>query len=479
MEATRGLPTQSNRPILVLSIAIVMLVVPATSGLAGSNNADTAPTTDAAVLPYDGLVPAIEDRFAGQDGVSFAEAIELGKLVGEHQASTLGYEFALDQPVPAHDAPSQAVLALADRYGGALGEEQLDEIQALDEFDEPLRTGITGVIDAFLAFQTGARSEDPGALFAARNVLLDAVGDLQAAVDATPGGGMASSASSCDPIVLTFPGLIFGLLAVDAIGCDATYTKDVVLTIDVGGNDTYHNSAGGGHGTNIQRALVDLGDGTDNYGDPIAPRSFGANGGASRPYSAGFLLDGGGDDTYVAGALGVNGGAWYSPARGFLLDTGGNDTYRAEGGPNVEDSRGANGAGWRGGIGTLLDVGGDDTYTAKSLGANGGAVSGAGLLADLAGDDAYTASHRGTNGHAAGGWLLLPMPCPVSAQSSGDPLVMPLSHCEGPLGVGLLFDQSGIDTYEDDEGGTGTDKTVAPKGLVGAQIDHTPPDRGN
>ncbi len=470
------MPTQSTHPFIVLCVAIAMLVVPATGGLAGSTNADTAPATDAAALPYDGLVPAIEEGFAGQNDVSFSEAIELGQLVGQHQASALGYELALDQPVPDHDAPSEAVIALAVLHDVDLTQADLDQIQALDELDEPLRTELTDVIDAFLAFEaaSGPSSTDTGpvmdhgAVFAARNHLLDAVSDLHQALSVSD--QTSQNTAECAPITidageqapdLPDPASAPGPIALELEGCDTTYTTDYSLLVDVGGQDTYQNNAGGSQGTYAvptawvhAAALVDLGEGDDTYEGSTPSHDRGGINGGGAALGAGFLVDAGGNDTYDAtassGSNGANGGADFY-ASGFLLDAAGDDEYVATG------ARGTNGGGVFEAAGALLDVDGNDTYESESSGANGGGQSaGSGLLVDLVGDDSYTATDDGANGQAA------------TVPYLGFPL-----HSNG-----LLFDGHGHDVYQDDVGGSGTDKTVAPKGTLGAQID-TPPAAGN
>jgi hypothetical protein len=106
-----------------------------------------------------------------------------------------------------------------------------------------------------------------------------------------------------------------------------------------------------------------------------------------------------------------------------------------------------------------------DSYTAGDYGTNGGASAGVycnyytnpctyyandqseGLLLDFGGNDAYTSGSHGVNGG--------------SNSASG--------------GRGLLLDLGGTDYYYDSDGGTGTDKTVNPKGTGGAQIDTESP----
>ncbi len=222
---------------------------------------------------------------------------------------------------------------------------------------------------------------------------------------------------------------------------DGTYTDDYALSLDVGGHDHYLNNAGGsnlGGGNCYIRAeagraaaaLVDLAGG-DRYGRSPwwSSRNCGTNGGGGN-VGVGFLLDAGGDDSYTAGSYGTNGGGLAGV--GFLLDAGGDDSFRAA-------SYGTNGGGNAVGVGFLLDAGGDDAYAADSYGTNGGAALGVGFLLDADGDDAYAAGSIAANG---GGYL----------------------------GVGILLDGGGHDVYQDNDGGTGRDRTVVPK-RSGAQVD--------
>jgi hypothetical protein len=204
------------------------------------------------------------------------------------------------------------------------------------------------------------------------------------------------------------------------------------LLLDASGDDRYEARQAAVNGGGLfaaQGFLVDMA-GSDRY----VAGSFGTNGGGYRE-GGGFLLDGGdGSDLYEAGEEGTNGGArGGSEASGFLLDAGGDDRY-------VASHAGTNGGG-SGGDGFLLDAAGNDTYLAGWQGTNGGAnIGGSGALIDEAGDDTYFAGALGANGGAS-------------------------------LGRGLLFDGAGRDCYADDDGGTGCDRTVVPKGLAGAQVD--------
>jgi len=96
----------------------------------------------------------------------------------------------------------------------------------------------------------------------------------------------------------------------------------------------------------------------------------------------GYLVDGGGDDTYSAGLFAQGCAYWY--AFGMLADLGGTDTY--DGIWYVQ------GSGAHFGVGTLYDRDGDDVYRATMNMAQGaGHDFTTGLLWDAAGNDLYEA----------------------------------------------------------------------------------------
>ncbi len=308
-------------------------------------------------------------------------------------------------------------------------------------------------------------------MLAAREALLDAVVDLQTAMPAS--GPLPPGAPSYVGLCPAF--------ALDLAGTARTYRNDCALIVDVGGNDFYVNNAGGAPvGRTLSHsagpftvevpvvstvaALIDV-RGDDRYGDPLNPsKKLGVNGGASGLFlvqPAGFLFDGAGNDRYVGGSYGSTGGG-SAGGYGHLVDVSGADSYTggsgagSTGGGHLfgvgllvdgdgrDSFRGNNGAGGVG-IGTLVSVGGSDTYT----GGNGGGLLGVGLLLDRLGNDAYRSGSGAANG-------------------------------AGSAGLGLLLDQGGTDTYSDQAldvvtgmrcSGKGTDRTVAPKCAVGAQLD--------
>ncbi|MHB8718167.1 MAG: autotransporter outer membrane beta-barrel domain-containing protein [Candidatus Dormibacteria bacterium] len=148
---------------------------------------------------------------------------------------------------------------------------------------------------------------------------------------------------------------------------DNTYTQDEALLIDLGGNNTYHNSAGGAD-------LGGLVSGNPGSGNGL-------------PVSVNIDL-GGGNDTYsltgtTSSGAGVAQGAG-NTGIGILVDDGGNNTYAVTAAPGaglaVPGPGVAAGQGWGedGGIGVLEDLGsGNDTYLLDSTG-QGDAVAGQG-----------------------------------------------------------------------------------------------------
>lgn len=148
---------------------------------------------------------------------------------------------------------------------------------------------------------------------------------------------------------------------------DNTYTQDEALLIDLGGDNTYHNSAGG----------ADL-------GGVVSGNPGSGNG---LPVSVNIDL-GGGNDTYsltgnTPSGAGVAQGAG-NTGIGMLVDDGGNNTYAVTAAPGaglaVPGPGVAAGQGWGedGGIGVLEDLGsGNDTYLLDSTG-QGDGVAGQG-----------------------------------------------------------------------------------------------------
>jgi hypothetical protein len=239
----------------------------------------------------------------------------------------------------------------------------------------------------------------------------------------------------------------FGLGAcIDLAGDDRYFNKysgqgcgffGVGLLLDAGGKDEYvlyaegQGFGGGGGGVGV---LADR-TGNDRYtavrehtvtvrpsyhspdldvavsnaqGCGMGRRGDGADG-HSWAGGLGALLDGAGDDEYLAGNWSMGTGYWFGI--GFLHDGGGNDTYRGvtwsqgtgahfcigvmvdEGGNDrhlaEENSRLSLGWGHDFTVGILLDAGGDDLYSVDASGLGGSINRSVAMLIDLGGDDIY------------------------------------------------------------------------------------------
>jgi hypothetical protein len=221
---------------------------------------------------------------------------------------------------------------------------------------------------------------------------IETVGRLPASTPATPGPQI----DEC------------GTIRVDAAGEDSTPTCDYLLEVDLGGNDTYENNAGGSLSPSIHGPFADVAAGpsalaVDRAGDDTYRCSVDEGGctGGGRG-AAGALFDLGGDDTYHGEGFfaGVNGGAgdW---GAGLLVDRAGDDEMTGTVGHG-----GINGGASFGGAGLLVDRAGDDVHqgTVRFFGGvNGGANDGVGVLADLGGADERSGSVGLRGGVNAGG----------------------------------------------------------------------------
>jgi hypothetical protein len=308
-----------------------------------------------------------------------AHVLDLARSLTAAQAAQAG--LALPAPATlAPRAPSLEALALLAQHGAAATPAQLRDLAALDA--APAAPGVARVLAAYAGFDAAARGGDPGAVLAARQLLLEAVLGLRATIQQL--GQQALG-----------PGLYAPpALALEFAGVDSVYDVDVALVLDAGGDDLYLNNAGGSNLANedgcvtacmgLPRgagALVDFA-GADRY---VSHRGGGINGGGF--LGAGFLVDFEGDDLYAAQNDATNGGAY--AGTGFLLDVSGNDRFEAGG-------WGANGGAYPGGLAMLLDLAGDDAFTATFDAVNGGGRGGLGLLWDDAGLDWYWDREGGT-----------------------------------------------------------------------------------
>jgi hypothetical protein len=232
---------------------------------------------------------------------------------------------------------------------------------------------------------------------------------------------------------------------------DDTYTEEALLTVDLGGDDTYENRAGA-----VRADVLGL-TGTSPPPAPTAP-GFEAWAEDTRErvkasHNASVSIDLAGQDTYVHPGPGTQG---YGGFGGFgaLVDLQGQDLYKSR----VL----AQGTGQIAGAGVLVDAAGDDRYDVTLQGQGYAQDAGLGLLVDGAGNDEYRSFVLGQGtGFIAGllGGLVDgsgddTYTCDGIADFSDSilPVVAsrPGSTCQGTGfgGNGLLADGAGDDDYE-------------------------------
>jgi hypothetical protein len=308
-----------------------------------------------------------------------------------------------------------------------------------------------------------------------------ALPSLRAAAAESPASGVAID--GCDVLDQT-PTLCIGDTG------DNIYTKDAQLLIDLGGNDTYENSAGAAYFADPSGSFgpfvsvnVDLG-GDDTYTPKhvlVTPPSEAGTGnrqlvadGAALGVGVGILFDAAGNDAYVAQApppddqhlqsyTYVQGTAATTlPGFAALIDLGGDDVHRVTGVSGHDDleirAQGF-GSGLAPAVAGLVDAGsGNDVYGIDSgtaldaasppeqwpqhfaYGQGVGSI-GTGVLVDGGGSDSFSLAAHGrwteTDGYPAvggGPWQI--------------PLAAALGQGVGEIGgVGLLLEGPGPTSY--------------------------------
>ncbi len=200
------------------------------------------------------------------------------------------------------------------------------------------------------------------------------------------------------------------------------YTEDAALILDLGGDDIYLNNAGGTRPGMPIALVIDWG-GNDRY---LSRESFSQGAGI---LGGGFLIDLGGDDTFIAldGSQGV--GLW---GIGLLYHGDGNSVFSAR--------KLCQGTGQMG-IGLLINRNGDGNYHCSYEGQGLGLFGGAGILIDEAGNDLYQL-----------GGLEPDFRDPAKAtQSLGQGFGLGVRAEKDKLGVpggiGMLIDKKGDDVY--------------------------------
>jgi len=222
---------------------------------------------------------------------------------------------------------------------------------------------------------------------------------------------------------------------------------------DRGGDDTYRMQllSQGSALFGIGMLLDEQGDDQFTLSDVDPAFTNGQAQGFGGPWGAGVLIDLTGNDTYTSmTSVGfIQGASWNGSAKwaggvGLLLDGGGDDDYLAYAVHNAQGS--ANGSG----LGVLSDLSGADTYSAVDLSQGSGERFGLGILYDREGSDHYQA-HCGAMGY--GGDFGMGMLVEGSGNDAyespfGTPCPdKPSLAAASSQGAGWLLDLEGNDTY--------------------------------
>lgn len=166
-----------------------------------------------------------------------------------------------------------------------------------------------------------------------------------------------------------------GRIVLAGSGDDIHEYSDLLLLVDMGGNDTYHGAVGSTPSLDIPISLaIDL-EGDDQY---VNDDKFLPSQGAAI-FGAGVLLDVSGKDKYVSKRL-SQGAAMLGI--GVLADLEGDDEYTL-----WTDGQGAAYFG----VGLAIDNTGDDHYSLWGDGQGYGGVGGVGTLVNRTGNDHYRA----------------------------------------------------------------------------------------
>ena len=200
------------------------------------------------------------------------------------------------------------------------------------------------------------------------------------------------------------------------------YSEDAALLLDLGGDDLFLNNAGGTRPGMPVSLLIDWGGNDSDMSKDDFSQGAGVLGG-------GFLIDLGGDDTFISLDGSQGAGSW---GVGLLYHGNGKGVFNAR-----QFSQGTG----QMGIGLMINQKGDDIYRCSYGGQGLGLFGGAGILIDEAGNDVYQL-----------GGLEPDFREPAKAtQSFGQGFgqgIRPEKDINGvPGGIGMLIDKEGADTY--------------------------------
>lgn len=206
---------------------------------------------------------------------------------------------------------------------------------------------------------------------------------------------------------------------------DDTHNTDAIITIDLGGNDTYKGLVA--TPTSLDRpisVIVDL-QGDDTYDGTQIDGNVGCG-----LFGLGLLYDQTGDDQYSVKNGGIGFGLY---GTGAVIDAEGDDTYDV-------------GKGWGqgaayAGVGLLLDRKGDDKYNSICMSMGFGGTMGVGALVDVEGNDSYFTADTGNQSKVWGKTVSMSLGCGYGRRcDSGD------GQNQGG-GVGIVVEGAGDDTY--------------------------------
>lgn len=206
------------------------------------------------------------------------------------------------------------------------------------------------------------------------------------------------------------------------------YEREILFSLDLGGNDTYYGNAGSTASWFNPVSIVMDCAGDDNY--KTTDETVYSQG--SGVFGYGMLLDFDGDDHYEAKQYAQGFGCF---GVGLLWDKTGDDSFQS-----VYASQACGIYG----IGVLMDQEGNDQYEMYTFGQGFGYVRGYGCLIDYTGDDSYVANDTDVAGNN-----------PQSSEHN-------TSFCQGAGfgrradlsegnsisgGIGMLIDAEGQDSY--------------------------------
>lgn len=359
--------------------------------------------------PLDVLLPALEKAGSHLERAFAALTEEQRRFIALHAPVLLEEEeFDPDKPIDVRDREAEEEERLGD---------ELLRIAGLVDYEEIARAGavVARAVDRAIPIAVA----DPSSL-PSRHVTVP--GEKGFKTDLVSGDVLNVLETGVGLVILGGPG-------------PTIYRGGAAIIIDVGGDDSYREDAGGALRDLPVSVIIDLA-GDDDY-------RCGAHSQGAGFMGVGVLADLEGDDTYAAGDFSQGSGLF---GVGVLLDRSGNDTYL---GDTCTQGSGAFG------IGVHRDEGGNDAFRAALFSQGFGFVGGLGLLHDAGGNDTYFAGGKYTDEIRYFDHYL--------SLSQGFGFGW---RPDASGGVGMLVDEAGNDVYVSDIFGQGSSYWFSVGGLV-------------